>query len=48
MMRRIRHACELLVPTTLTIGEVGERSGFTEYAWFITRFRKYMAKTPPQ
>ncbi|MFV0261178.1 MAG: helix-turn-helix domain-containing protein [Kluyvera sp.] len=48
IMRRIRHACELLVHTTLSVREVGERSGFTEYAWFITSFRKYMAKTPLQ
>lgn len=47
-MRRIRHACELLVHTTLTIKEVGGRSGFMENAWFITSFRKYMAKTPLQ
>lgn len=48
IMRRIRHACELLVHTTLSVREVGEQSGFTEYAWFITSFRKYMAKTPLQ
>ncbi|WP_438436441.1 helix-turn-helix domain-containing protein [Kluyvera georgiana] len=48
IMRRIRHACEQLVHTTLSVREVGKRSGFTEYAWFITSFRKYMAKTPLQ
>lgn len=48
IMRRIRHACELLVHTTLSVREVGAQSGFTEYAWFITSFRKYMAKTPLQ
>lgn len=48
IMRRIRHACELLVHTTLSVRDVGAQSGFTEYAWFITSFRKYMAKTPLQ
>ena len=48
IMRRIRHACELLVHTTLSVKEVGEKSGFSDCTWFITSFRKYMSKTPLQ
>lgn len=48
VMRRIRHACELLVHTSLTVREVGLESGFAEYAWFITSFRRLMGKTPLQ
>lgn len=48
VMRRIRHACELLVHTRLSVKEVGAQSGFNDYAWFITSFRKYMARTPLQ
>lgn len=48
MMRRIRQACELLLHSQLSVREIAERVGFTEYAWFITCFRKNMGKTPLQ
>lgn len=48
MMRRIRQACELLLHTNGSVREIAEQVGFSEYAWFITCFRKNMGKTPLQ
>ncbi|MBK0167395.1 AraC family transcriptional regulator [Klebsiella sp. S69] len=48
MMRRIRQGCELLLHTNRTVREIAEQIGFSEYAWFITCFRKNMGKTPLQ
>lgn len=48
MMRRIRQACELLLHTSSSVREIAEQVGFSEYAWFITCFRKNMGKTPLQ
>lgn len=48
MMRRIRQACELLLHSKHSVREIAQRVGFTEYAWFITCFRKNMGKTPLQ
>ena len=48
MMRRIRQACELLLHTNSSVREIAEQVGFSEYAWFITCFRKNMGKTPLQ
>lgn len=47
-MRRIRQACELLLHTSSSVREIAEQVGFSEYAWFITCFRKNMGKTPLQ
>lgn len=48
MMRRIRQACELLLHTSASVREIASQVGFSEYAWFITCFRKNMGKTPLQ
>ncbi|UGS41425.1 AraC family transcriptional regulator [Pseudocitrobacter corydidari] len=48
MMRRIRQACELLLHTQNSVRDIAEQVGFSEYAWFITCFRKNMGKTPLQ
>lgn len=48
MMRRIRQACELLLHTNASVRDIAEQIGFSEYAWFITCFRKNMGKTPLQ
>lgn len=47
-MRRIRQACELLLHSNATVREIAAQVGFSEYAWFITCFRKNMGKTPLQ
>lgn len=48
MMRRIRQACELLLHTNSSVRDIAAQVGFSEYAWFITCFRKNMGKTPMQ
>lgn len=48
MMRRIRQACELLLHTNGSVRDIAAQVGFSEYAWFITSFRKNMGKTPLQ
>lgn len=48
VMRRIRQACELLLHSHLSVREIAGQVGFSEYAWFITCFRKNMGKTPLQ
>ncbi|HGY3716164.1 AraC family transcriptional regulator [Citrobacter sp. Res13-Sevr-PEB04-36] len=48
MMRRIRQACELLLHSSSSVREIAGQVGFSEYAWFITCFRKNMGKTPLQ
>lgn len=48
MMRRIRQACELLLHTNGSVRDIAAQVGFSEYAWFITCFRKNMGKTPLQ
>lgn len=48
MMRRIRQACELLLHTNGSVRDIATQVGFSEYAWFITCFRKNMGKTPLQ
>lgn len=48
MMRRIRQACELLLHTNSSVRDIAAQVGFSEYAWFITCFRKNMGKTPLQ
>lgn len=47
-MRRLRQACELLIHTKLSVREIAEKVGFSGYAWFITRFRKHIGKSPLQ
>ena len=47
-MRRIRQACELLLHSNATVREIAAQVDFSEYAWFITCFRKNMGKTPLQ
>lgn len=48
IMRRIRQACDLLLHTNGSVREIASQVGFSEYAWFITCFRKNMGKTPLQ
>lgn len=48
MMRRIRQACEQLLHTNSSVRDIAAQVGFSEYAWFITCFRKNMGKTPLQ
>lgn len=48
VMRRLRQACELLLQSQLSVREIAQQVGFTEYAWFITCFKKNMGKTPLQ
>lgn len=48
VMRRLRQACELLLQSRLSVREIARLAGFTEYAWFITCFKKHMGKTPLQ
>jgi len=45
---RIRYAKELLVSTSLKISEISDRSGFTDYNYFIRIFKKYVGFTPLQ
>lgn len=47
-MRRLRQACELLNHTQLSVRAIAEKVGFPGYAWFITRFRKHIGKSPLQ
>lgn len=45
---RIRHAKHLLEETTLSIGEIGEKTGFFSTAVFIRTFKKFELTTPGQ
>ncbi|MGA2691878.1 MAG: AraC family transcriptional regulator, partial [Opitutaceae bacterium] len=43
---RIRHACRLLDATSLSIGEIGERTGFADPYYFARSFRRVMGLPP--
>ncbi|MCS2161557.1 AraC family transcriptional regulator [Scandinavium sp. H11S7] len=45
---RIKHSCDLLQTTDLTISQVAETVGFRDVTYFITRFKKLMIHTPFQ
>jgi AraC family transcriptional regulator of arabinose operon len=43
---RVTHACHLLESTGLTIGEVGERTGYADPYYFTRCFRRVMGRAP--
>lgn len=45
---RMEHACKLLRNTNLSIGEVSERSGYSNYFYFARVFKKLIGATPSQ
>lgn len=45
---RMKHACHLIRTTTLTIGEIAERTGYSDYFYFARTFKKHMGITPTE
>ena len=45
---RIKHACELLRSTTLSVSDIAEYVGYKDYFYFAKLFRKYIGKTPSE
>ncbi|WP_194206895.1 AraC family transcriptional regulator [Superficieibacter sp. 1612_C1] len=45
---RLRKACELLLHSTLSIGDIACQVGFSDVTWFITSFKKGIGETPLQ
>jgi len=43
---RMDHACKLLRSTLLSVGEIGEMTGYGDRLYFSRRFKKYMGKSP--
>jgi PAS domain S-box-containing protein len=43
---RVQAACNLLVNSTLSIGEVAERSGFPDQSYFTRQFRRIVGMSP--
>ena len=43
---RMKRACELLRSTSLSVGEIAERSGYNDYFYFAKLFKKHTGKTP--
>ncbi len=43
---RMQRACELLGTTSLSVSEVGKRSGFSDVKYFIGWFKKHQGVTP--
>ncbi len=43
---RLRHACELLAHSSLTISEISERVGFHNLNYFRKEFKRYTGSTP--
>lgn len=48
LTRRIKQACELLRYSNVSIKEIAEQTGFSDYSYFITSFKKAIGKTPLQ
>ena len=44
--RRLERACELLVRSDLTVAQIGEQLGFTDYCYFTKVFKKNMGCSP--
>lgn len=45
---RIKHACELMLNTDLTLADIAERSGFTHQEYMGVVLKKNLGKTPAQ
>ena len=43
---RVKHACEMLNDSKLSISEIADRTGFTDIKFFYTIFKKIIGKTP--
>ncbi|MGN1030624.1 MAG: helix-turn-helix domain-containing protein, partial [Butyricicoccaceae bacterium] len=46
--RRIGEAQNLLMNTNISIGEIGERLGFSDSCHFSSTFKRYIGVTPTQ
>lgn len=47
-IRRLKQACLLLKTTTRTVREIGEQSGWPNFAYFCHVFKKHLGITPKQ
>lgn len=45
---RLRKACELLLHSEMSIGDIAGQAGFSDVTWFITSFKKGIGETPLQ
>lgn len=45
---RLRHACELLRATTMSVYEIAERCGYKDYFYFARLFKRTLGVTPSQ
>ncbi|POP43594.1 AraC family transcriptional regulator [Superficieibacter electus] len=45
---RLRKACEMLLHSELSIGDIASQVGFSDVTWFITSFKKGIGETPLQ
>ena len=43
---RLRHACELLAHSSLTVSEISEHVGFHNLNYFCKEFKRYTGSTP--
>lgn len=46
--RRIKHSCEILRNSSVSIAEIAQASGFNDVSYFISCFKKLMKQTPLQ
>ena len=44
--QRVQHACRLLDTTSLSVGEVAERTGYADPYYFTRCFRRVMGVAP--
>ena len=44
--RRLTRACELLARSDLTVTEIGEQMGYTDYCYFTKVFKKHIGISP--
>lgn len=44
--RRLTRACELLVRSDLTVTQIGEQMGYTDYCYFTKVFKKHIGMSP--
>jgi two-component system response regulator YesN len=45
---RMEYACHLLRTTSLSVGEIAERSGYGDYFYFARAFKRHTGKTPSE
>ncbi len=45
---RMKRACELLRSSSLSVGDIAERSGYRDYFYFAKLFKKHTGKTPTE